>query len=79
MENDKRNKDEYPKLSEDDKRWKQQDEFDSAGAQRQLEDEYANASIAESSSDAVEGNEGNTSDAYSTKTAENTRKDREQP
>ena len=45
MPKDKKNRDEYPKMSGDDKRWKQQDEFDSAGVQRELEDEDKNASI----------------------------------
>jgi hypothetical protein len=45
MPKDKKNRDEYPKMSDNDKRWKQQDEFDSAGAQRELEDEDKNASI----------------------------------
>lgn len=45
MPKDKKDRDEYPKLSSDDKRWKQQDEFDSAGLQRQEEDEDKNASI----------------------------------
>jgi hypothetical protein len=45
MPKDKKNRDEYPKMSGNDKRWKQQDEFDSAGAQRELEDEDKNASI----------------------------------
>ncbi len=45
MPKDKKNRDEYPKMSGNDKRWKQQDEFDSAGAQRELEDEDNNASI----------------------------------
>lgn len=45
MPKDKENRDEYPKLSGKDKRWKEQDEFDSAGAQRELEDEEKNASI----------------------------------
>jgi hypothetical protein len=47
MEKDKKNRDEYPKLSGNDKRWKQQDEFDSAGTQRQLEDEDKNTSISQ--------------------------------
>ena len=45
MPKEKENRDEYPKVSGNDKRWKQQDEFDSAGAQRQAEDEDKNASI----------------------------------
>lgn len=45
MPNEKNNRDEYPKPDDKDKRWKQQDEFDSAGAQRQQEDEDKNASI----------------------------------
>ena len=45
MPKEKENRDEYPRLSGNDKRWKQQDEFDSAGAQRQAEDEDKNASI----------------------------------
>ena len=45
MPKDKKDRDEYPKLSGNDKRWKQQDEFDSAGLQRQEEDEDKNASI----------------------------------
>ena len=44
MPKDKKD-DEYPKLSANDKRWKQQDEFDSAGLQREEEDEDKNASI----------------------------------
>ena len=51
MVNDKKNRDEYPKQSENDKRWKQQDEFDSAGAQRQLEDEDKNNSLPKTGSD----------------------------
>ena len=47
MEKDKKNRDEYPKISKDDKKWKQQDEFDSPGVQRQLEDEDKNDSIAQ--------------------------------
>ena len=46
--NDKNKPDEYPKPDENDKRWKQQDEFDSSGFQRQLEDEEKNASVARS-------------------------------
>ena len=49
MPKDKKNRDEYPKLSGDDKRWKQQDEFDSAGAPRELDDEDKNASIPKTS------------------------------
>ena len=45
MPKEKGNRDEYPRQSGNDKRWKQQDEFDSAGAQRQAEDEDYNASI----------------------------------
>lgn len=45
MSDDKKNKDEYPKLSENDKRWKQQEEFDSSGLQRQLEDDDQNQTI----------------------------------
>ena len=45
MPKDKKDRDEYPKLSGNDKRWKQQDEFDSAGLHRQEEDEDKNASI----------------------------------
>ena len=47
MPKEKKNPDEYPKLSENDKRWKQQEEFDSAGAAREREDENKNASIRE--------------------------------
>jgi hypothetical protein len=78
MENDKKNKDVYPKLSENDKRWKQQDEFDSAGAQRQLEDEDANSTIPESTNNPANGDE-KTDEAYSGKAGENQRRDREQP
>lgn len=45
MTKDKKNRDEYPKLSENDKRWKQQEEYDSAGAQREKEDTDKNISI----------------------------------
>jgi hypothetical protein len=45
MAKDKNNRDEYPKLSENDKRWKQQEEFDSAGVQRQSEEEDKNKNI----------------------------------
>jgi hypothetical protein len=45
MPKEKENRDEYPKVSGNDKRWKQQDEFDSAGAQREAEDEDKNTSI----------------------------------
>ena len=45
MPKDKENRDEYPKMSDNDKRWKQQEEFDSAGTQRELEDQDKNASI----------------------------------
>lgn len=55
MPKDKQNRDDYPKLSGNDKRWKQQDEFDSAGVQRQLEDDDKNASIPER--DAADDNE----------------------
>jgi hypothetical protein len=78
MENDKKNKDVYPKLSENDKRWKQQDEFDSAGAQRQLEDEDANSTIPESTNNPVKGDE-ETDDASSGKARENSRSGRPQP
>lgn len=47
MPTDKNKVDEYPKLSENDKRWKQQDEYDSSGAQRQSEDDDKNASISD--------------------------------
>lgn len=47
MKKDKKNRDEYPKISGNDKKWKQQDEFDSAGVPRQLEDEDKNASISQ--------------------------------
>ena len=78
MENDKKNNDVYPKLNEDDRRWKQQDEFDAPGIQRQLEEEDANATISKSAEDSPkEGEE--TNDGYSAKSGENTRKDREQP
>lgn len=49
MPKDKKSRDEYPKTSGDDKRWKQQDEFDSAGSQREMEDEDKNASIPKTS------------------------------
>ncbi|HKH60840.1 MAG TPA: hypothetical protein VKA49_08415 [Flavitalea sp.] len=45
MPKEKKNRDEYPNLSDKDERWKQQDEFDSGGVQRQQEDEDKNASI----------------------------------
>ena len=45
MSDDKKNKADYPKLSENDKRWKQQEEFDSSGLQRQLEDDDQNETI----------------------------------
>ena len=45
MSDDKKGKDEYPKLSGNDKRWKQQEEFDSSGLQRQLEDDDKNQTI----------------------------------
>jgi hypothetical protein len=51
METDKKKPDEYPKLSRDDQRWKQQDEFDSAGTQRDLEDNDKNASIEQTAND----------------------------
>ena len=60
MEKGKKNRNEYPKLSRDDQRWKQQDEFDSAGAQRELEDNESNASIDESGKDkSTDGKETN--------------------
>ena len=78
MENDKKNKDVYPKLNEDDKRWKQQDEFDAPGIQRQLEDENANATIPESTDNSPKADEeGKTT--YSSEAGESTRRDREQP
>lgn len=77
MENDKKVPDEYPKLSENDKRWKQQDEFDSAGAQLQQEDEDANASITESTEKAA--NDNTEKDTHSVKEGESSRRDREQP
>lgn len=46
MPKDKANRDEYPKLNEDDKRWKQQDEFDSVGLPRHGEEEEKDSSIA---------------------------------
>jgi len=48
MAKDKNKPEEYPKPDENDKRWKQQDEFDSSGLQRQLEDEEKNDSVAQS-------------------------------
>ena len=54
MPKDKGNIDDYPKQSGNDKRWKQQDEFDSAGMQRLREDEDHNASIPESDSETAE-------------------------
>ena len=51
MENDKKNRDEYPKMSGNDKRWKNQDEFDSAGLQQQREDENQNESITKAAQD----------------------------
>lgn len=45
MSDDKKGKDEYPKLSGNDKRWKQQEEFDLSGLQRQLEDDDQNQAI----------------------------------
>ncbi|MBC7827934.1 MAG: hypothetical protein H7122_09320 [Chitinophagaceae bacterium] len=50
MEKDKNKPTEYPKLNENDKRWKQQDEFDSAESLKQAEDENKKAS-SDSSSD----------------------------
>ena len=49
MPKDRKTADEYPKLNENDKRWKEQEEFDTAGPQRELEDEEKNRSIAETS------------------------------
>ena len=51
MPKDKENRDQYPKMTGNDKRWKHQDEFDSAGAQRELEDEEKNASIPQQEED----------------------------
>ena len=51
MEKDKKDRNEYPKLSTDDQRWKQQDEFDAAGPRLELEDQEKNASIEESAKD----------------------------
>jgi hypothetical protein len=47
MQKDKKSRDEYPKLSGNDKRWKEQDEFDSGGALRELDDEDKNQSISQ--------------------------------
>lgn len=54
---DKKSPDDYPKMGEKDTRLKEQEEFDSAGRQRQSEDEDKNESIAQagkSSSDSEE-------------------------
>lgn len=48
MTTDKNKPVEYPKPNENDKRWKQQDEFDSSGPQRESEDKDKNDSIAQS-------------------------------
>lgn len=45
MPRDKANKDGYPKSSQNDERWKQQEEFDSSGIQRDIEDQDNNESI----------------------------------
>jgi hypothetical protein len=76
MGKDKQYPDGYPASSENDKKWKHQDEFDSAGTQRQQEDEDINNSIAESADTRVDktGKE----DTYSVKEDENSPKDREQ-
>jgi len=46
MDSDKNKQDEYPKLSENDKRWQQQEEYTTTGLPQQLEDEKSNDSIA---------------------------------
>jgi|GEM_PF-5824645 len=48
MNNDTKPGDQPSKQSEDDKRWKHQDEFDSTGTQQLSEDENTNAVISQS-------------------------------
>ena len=76
MGKDKQYPDGYPASSENDKKWKHQDEFDSAGTQRQLEDEEINTSIAESADKPADSQ--NKEDSYSTKSADQLRRDRQQ-
>ena len=78
MEKDKKKRNEYPKLCGDDQRWKQQDEFDSAGAQRELEDKEKNASIESAKDLKAQDSETNKKD-NSDKSQQNASRDRDQP
>ena len=78
MEKDKKNRNEYPKLSGDDQRWKQQDEFDSAGAQRELEDNEKNASIESAKDLKAQESESNKEDSLN-KSQQKSGRDRDQP
>lgn len=78
MAKDKNKHDEYPKQSENDKRWKQQDEFDSPGPQHQREDQDKNASIPQSRASASK-DEANNRDTYSSESQEKSGIERKKP
>ena len=79
MEKDKKNRNEYPKLSSEDQRWKQQDEFDASGPRLELEDQEKNATIEESTKDINPQGSDTNNENKASQSQQKSGRDRDQP
>ena len=78
MEKNKTNKD-LPQPNKSDNRWKEQDEFDSAGKLREEEDREKNESVEQHYKDSQDGNERMIQDSKKKQSEEDYRTDRKLP
>lgn len=57
MKKDKKQQDQYPKLTKEDQQWKNQDEFDDKSREKKAEAERKNSSLNQKYEDSQDGNE----------------------